>query len=190
MYQQPCHTQKTNENGFNLIEAAIVLAVVGLVVGGIWAAASAIRFNMQINDSVRIMGTAVNKIRMMPLQQINQIIDNQNYYSPTNMALEKYGMFPTDAYSCNQLHYGERVPCTVWGSPIDMTMQNWFGTLLVAIRYPYMSKAACIQLARKVATSIQGVYQIRDPYANIYISYTGGNCADGLNIYWTFKIVP
>lgn len=31
--------------GFNLIEAAIVLGVVGLVIGGIWVAASAVRNN-------------------------------------------------------------------------------------------------------------------------------------------------
>ena len=36
-----------SKDGFNLIEAAIVLGIVGLVVGGIWAAASAAYENMR-----------------------------------------------------------------------------------------------------------------------------------------------
>lgn len=36
-------------HGFNLIEAAIVLAVVGLVIGGIWVAAATVRENMLAN---------------------------------------------------------------------------------------------------------------------------------------------
>jgi len=37
-------------NAFSLIEAAIVLAVLALVMGGIWAAAAAINFNRKAND--------------------------------------------------------------------------------------------------------------------------------------------
>jgi len=33
---------KTTQHGFNLIEAAIVLGIVGLVLGGIWIAASSV----------------------------------------------------------------------------------------------------------------------------------------------------
>ena len=36
--------------GFNLIEAAIVLAVVGLVVAGVWVAAAAISEKREINN--------------------------------------------------------------------------------------------------------------------------------------------
>jgi type II secretory pathway pseudopilin PulG len=39
--------QRNQQAGFNLIEAAIVLGIVGLVVGGIWAAAAAAYENMR-----------------------------------------------------------------------------------------------------------------------------------------------
>lgn len=36
---------KSQQRGFNLIEAAVVLGVIGLVIGGIWVAAAAVRLN-------------------------------------------------------------------------------------------------------------------------------------------------
>jgi hypothetical protein len=35
------------QSGFNLIEAAIVLGAIGLVIGGIWIAASAVNRNLR-----------------------------------------------------------------------------------------------------------------------------------------------
>ncbi len=45
-------TRMLARHGFNLVEAAIVLGVVGLVIGGVWVAASAITTNRQINDAI------------------------------------------------------------------------------------------------------------------------------------------
>ena len=39
--------------GFNLVEAAIVLGVVGLVIGGIWTAAAAVNEKVNINKTVQ-----------------------------------------------------------------------------------------------------------------------------------------
>lgn len=47
--------------GFSLIEAAIVLAIVGLVVSGIWTAASAIAFNMRMNNVMALFEQAVRE---------------------------------------------------------------------------------------------------------------------------------
>ena len=40
-------TRQTKRHGFSLIEAAIILGVVGLVVGGIWAAAASLSYHLQ-----------------------------------------------------------------------------------------------------------------------------------------------
>lgn len=50
MFYRARHTRKLR--GFNLIEAAIVLAVVGFVIGGIWYAAAAVNENMKINKAI------------------------------------------------------------------------------------------------------------------------------------------
>lgn len=40
---------KDKKYAFSLIEAAIVLGVVGLVIGGIWVAAAAVQETMRVN---------------------------------------------------------------------------------------------------------------------------------------------
>jgi len=51
--------------GFNLIEAAIVLGIVGLVIGGIWVAASAVQSNVRKNDASRALIQIVQNVRAM-----------------------------------------------------------------------------------------------------------------------------
>lgn len=46
--------------GFSLIEAAIVLGVVGLVIGGIWTAASAISVKQRVNDFLQVHSAALD----------------------------------------------------------------------------------------------------------------------------------
>lgn len=41
--------RRAAQKGFNLIEAAIVLGIVGLVVGGIWVAATSVYANLRSN---------------------------------------------------------------------------------------------------------------------------------------------
>ncbi len=49
--------------GFNLIEAAIVLGVVGLIIGGIWVAAAAVQSNMKKSDASRGLIQIVQNVR-------------------------------------------------------------------------------------------------------------------------------
>lgn len=53
--------------GFSLIEAAIVLGVVGLVIGGIWVAAAAVQTKMMSNNIATGINIAINNIqRLIP----------------------------------------------------------------------------------------------------------------------------
>jgi len=78
--------------GFNLVEAAIVLGVIGLVIGGIWIAASDVsaaqRLNKVVSDTAFIINNARN---VFPLQ---------NYpasgFTNVNTAAFHAGVFPRD----------------------------------------------------------------------------------------------
>lgn len=51
------------QRGFNLIEAAIVLGVVGLVIGGIWVAAAAVQSNLRESDASKGLLQIVQNVR-------------------------------------------------------------------------------------------------------------------------------
>lgn len=71
---QPC-------KGFSLIEAAIVLGVVGLVVAGIWIAAAAIKSNMRVGKTAEyIMQAVEGSKRIFPLANYPESGDTDTYY--------------------------------------------------------------------------------------------------------------
>lgn len=57
------HFRKSCNAGFSLVEAAIVLGVVGLIIGGIWAASNSVAQNRQTNQLAAGTLVMVNNIR-------------------------------------------------------------------------------------------------------------------------------
>lgn len=58
----------TAKRGFNLVEAAIVLGVIGLVIGGIWVAAASATKSLNISNTARnIILVATEAARVFPL---------------------------------------------------------------------------------------------------------------------------
>jgi len=72
-------------SGFSLIESAIVLAIVGLVIGGIWMAASTVRRNMEL--------TRTSEAMLVTYQKAKELYSGQT--SGGSGAVAAY-MFPTD----------------------------------------------------------------------------------------------
>ncbi len=57
------NNQAKARRGFNLVEAAIVLGVVGLVIGGIWVAAAAVQSNLRKSDASKGLIQIVQNVR-------------------------------------------------------------------------------------------------------------------------------
>ncbi len=55
----------TSSRGFNLVEAAIVLGVVGLVIGGIWVAAAEVQKNRKLSVAATSIGQVVEQTRIL-----------------------------------------------------------------------------------------------------------------------------
>lgn len=60
---------KRSASGFTLIEAAIVLAIIGLVAGGIWVAASSVYENLRTSRASEQLLAAVQQIRSLHATQ-------------------------------------------------------------------------------------------------------------------------
>src|SRR5437867_1361141 len=103
---QPVATPKTHQAGFNLIEAAIVLGIVGLIVGGIWAAASSAYENMRQQSGSKQLLSLVQNIRGFYAQGPIDVIDN----NLTN--LYNLGLLPSDMVIQNGSAFYLRHP---WG---------------------------------------------------------------------------
>ena len=81
--------QARMKRGFTLTEAAIVLGIVGLILGAIWVAASSVYSNMRVTTASKQLMTVVQNVRSL-------------YSSSTTMGvlaatdLVKAGIFPAD----------------------------------------------------------------------------------------------
>ena len=58
-------TRAVGNAGFNLVEAAIVLGIVGLIIAGIWTAASAVYENMRISRATQQLLSVAQNIRSL-----------------------------------------------------------------------------------------------------------------------------
>lgn len=71
--------QRKNERAFSLIESAIVLGIVGLVIGGIWIAAAEVSKKYKINETINGIFTIVHNIQNLltisDAQQIGHNVD-------------------------------------------------------------------------------------------------------------------
>jgi len=143
------HNQK---KGFNLIEAAVVLAVVGAVIGGIWVAAA------KINDSFKWSQTEKGWIYYMNL--------TAKYFNQTTWAgqpqtdIEPFWLnFPLPAgWSIEGTN-----PVDPYGFPLSGQVQT-DGTY-VAVGYFYQNHTQCAKIQRMILRKINPIYKIG--YTNI-----------------------
>lgn len=134
---------QTGRKGFNLIEAAIVLGIVGLVVGGIWVSAASVYQNMKVKRSVEQVLEIAQKVRTM------------HATSPTITATQAdlitAGVFPTDMRDVGAatLHHPWGIANTV------LSAATAAGGTTFDIIYNGLSSGSCSDLATRVAAGTQ-----------------------------------
>ncbi len=155
-------TSCTQRRGFNLVEAAIVLGVVGLVIGGIWVAASTVSANMRINQ----LSTDIMAMRV----RTDQMIDVKTY-AGMNVTLVDVdgsggpglgmGIFPQNWISGNYAinPFGGRTSLSInqhadarIGTYIGMTL---YGRILGPGSLAPFPQGECIQFLRKLFGAMQ-----------------------------------
>jgi len=132
------------KRGFTLTEAAIVLGIVGLILGAIWVAAASVYRNMRITRTTEQILTIVQSIRSMNTTQ-QTLGGTANYTLPMIQA----GIFPRDM---------------IRGTGASATANNqWDGLVTVtgatatvagdafALAYVAVPQSACIDLAVRMS---------------------------------------
>lgn len=151
------HRQFRLARGFSLVEAAIVLGVVGLVIGGIWVAASEIRYANKINNTAKnILLVAENARRVLPFSAYPSTLGVIT--SVTGLA-GAAGIFPADfttpggvAVSADNAQFFIGMACWNAAYPhpnCPMLQVVLYGTQAAGSRG--LTTAECLGLIRKVA---------------------------------------
>ena len=148
-----CGPAAHKKRGFNLIESAIVLGVVGLVIGGIWVAAATINENYKVNKTVADLQLIVKNIQNMISISDAMTIGNAGI---TQLLLNA-GVFPAD--------WGNKTP---FGSTISVYQSITFGVNFT-IRLSDVPRSSCI----KIITRISAIAAAKGSVTSTLLTGTG-----------------
>jgi hypothetical protein len=120
--------------GFNLIEAAIVLGIVGLIVGGIWAAAGSAYENMRQQNASKQLLALVQGIRGFYAQNPSDVV-NENITQ-----LFELGVLPADMVVDTA---GVKALRHQWGGAVTIESDNAGGIAAFRVNFLNMKRDVC-----------------------------------------------
>jgi type II secretory pathway pseudopilin PulG len=133
--------------GFNLIEAAIVLGIVGLIVGGIWAAAGSAYENMRQQNASKQLLSLVQGIRGFYAQNPSDVVE-------TNIAnLASLGVLPSDMVVIDGT--GSKSLRDAWGGSVTLD-DGITGTASFTVTFNNMKADVCKNFITRVANVARG----------------------------------
>ncbi len=152
--------------GFNLIESAIVLGIVGLVIGGIWIGASNVIFNMKVSQT--------KSDYLVLIQNARTLFQDGDYPTTDATYLFKQAiMVNAKAVPADLVVNGTLV--NRFGFPIAINLGNdtfVYGGRFLAIDM-ILPRAACIQIVNWLLglgkAQLMGIYTSD---ASTYVNYT------------------
>lgn len=135
---------KKRTEGFNLIEIAIVLAVVGLIIGGIYTAASAVTENNRRRNTQTQLLTIVQNVRTTYASQ-------QTFAAPTNAQIDTMRLFPGDLFYDGTNFINSYGGTTTLGAVTGATFQVVFNGI---------SQGGCVEVLTKSFGTSSNIQQI------------------------------
>lgn len=155
--------QSARTSGFNLIEAAIVLAVVGLVIGGIWVAAAHVLYQFKISRTLEQISLIVNCARQKVSP--NDTLTHAEYF------LLDAGCLPGDAEAYNH-GSGYAIHTAIWDL-VHISLSG-SGTMIVDFMNPGVSPdPKFTTMCKNMVPAMSGKFG-RDPQNLTQIRYDNG----------------
>ena len=170
IYQSPPHQTR---DGFSLIEAAIVLALIGLVIGGIWAGAASVSENRRINQALSGSQQIIENFRAnwkdVSVEQMEASAAHPPYMSEDSSGYANIDGFSYVDWSRVYDPWGNLISSVYATSP-------WYGGDYFELSFYDLSKSACMKILH--AWGAQGVQR--------RIASVG----TAINTYTSFPMVP
>ena len=155
---------RSHKRGFNLVEAAIVLGVVGLVIGGIWVAAASVQENLRLSRAQRDILSIISNLRGLYSNMPFTWGGPDPYVSGVSPALNS-AVFPADSISGSQI-------INPWGMPYSASVlilggaSDMHPTIEVIVQVKGIG--ACSKLANSMHAALR---QEKEPH--VYIASDG-----------------
>lgn len=147
-------TRHSRKRGFSLIEAAIVLAVVGLVIGGIWVAAA------KVNDSIKWRQTEEGWLYYVRLTTENFNARNARHEDIDYTFLSH---FPLPAGW--KLTGSQKRPTDPYGNRFYAQTQA-MGTFSMGYTYQIIRKDVCVKVEQLMFLEIARMHKIYSTHGN------------------------
>ena len=151
--------------GFSLIEAAIVLAVVGGVIGGIWYSAAYMYENYKVNKTVSDLALIVRNVQGLISVRDAEAIGDVVQITATLILAD---VFPKDWTNTGVV----RSPFGGVVSSYNYTTGLYPGYF--SVRFFSLTKSICVKMVVKVssmAANIDGIFVNRPSLSSIQVNY-------------------
>lgn len=159
---------KSIRRGFSLVEAAIVLAVVGLVVAGIWVAAAHVMEQMRVTEAVK--GLTLMADRTTRLLSRSDI-ETMGGGDITSFAIDSGAAPPSWVYGS--------IIVVPWGEPflLSATAHDSYPTR-IDLCFQNVPVGRCMMLVARAPTrDMIGIYASPDFYTSLPISIDSPVCS-------------
>ena len=175
---------RQGRKGFNLIESAIVLGLLGLVIGGIWAAAATLTENYRVNQTATALILTVNRTRVLLKGNFDALCAEVGcgYSRNITSLLQQAGVTPAEFTSTTLSSppgwiSNSDALATPMGTNMVVTMGDWtvFGHISKAYSIDFfgLDRASCIKLITAVSNRFPDNTDLRFVETNL----TGGTLA-------------
>ena len=147
-------TARKKHRGFNLIEAAIVLGVVGLVIGGIWVAAASVIQNQRVNKTVAAFGQIYAGVRnLFKGQQI--AVNTVIYQIGMNTTIIDAGIVPADLVTNGQIVLSDYTYLAL------VRLQPGGGVIPPTLRFSlqFLKESECINILARLPPMKDDIYR-------------------------------
>lgn len=155
--------------GFNLVEAAIVLGVVGLVIGGIWVAASAVRLELKTNQIFTGILATENIARPIITLNVVNTATSDVFTLTRSILAGKIDGFSGNAVDLSGRDHAIGTPLGS-GSYLILEADAAPGEQAFVVTMGTFPKSICLRLMNKFKGLIQ-----KDTGGNQFVAITTGN---------------